>query len=228
MNKIIIADNQELFRAGVAKILAAEDELHIVAQCRDELPRLIQAMHQHQGAIVIFSSALRLNFIKDLMRCIKETNCKAIVIAESLESAIRFKDVHGIIYRNTSSEDLLTTVKTVIKGLKVICESVNEDTVGFRVRERLSPREIQVVGFIVQGCRNKQIADRLGTSEQVIKNYLRSIYDKIGVSDRLELAMFVVHHKALEAASEQATADVKLTKRNDSKTVELYSSNSAG
>jgi len=55
----------------------------------------------------------------------------------------------------------------------------------------------------VQGCKNREIGMRLGTTEQVIKNYLRSIYDKTGVSDRLELALFTIHHRMLaEAANE--------------------------
>src|SRR6185312_12565852 len=77
------------------------------------------------------------------------------------------------------------------------------DNVGTRVRDRLTPKEMQIVELIVEGCKNKEIAERLGTKEQVIKNYLRSIYDKTGVSDRLELALFTIHHRILtDAAAE--------------------------
>jgi DNA-binding NarL/FixJ family response regulator len=55
----------------------------------------------------------------------------------------------------------------------------------------------------VQGYKNKDIATELGTSEQVIKNYLRSIFDKTGVSDRLELALFTLHHRILLDAANQ-------------------------
>ena len=62
---------------------------------------------------------------------------------------------------------------------------------------------MKIVALIVQGCKNREIGMRLGTTEQVIKNYLRSIYDKTGVSDRLELALFTIHHRMLaEAATE--------------------------
>ncbi len=56
------------------------------------------------------------------------------------------------------------------------------DSVGTRVRDRLTPKEMQIVALIAQGWKNKEIALQLGTKEQVIKNYLRSIYDKTGVS----------------------------------------------
>jgi DNA-binding NarL/FixJ family response regulator len=79
-----------------------------------------------------------------------------------------------------------------------------QDTVGARVRDRLTPKEMQIVALIVQGCKNKDIANQLNTKEQVIKNYLRSIYDKIGVSDRLELALFTLHHRLLAEAAKAA------------------------
>lgn len=75
------------------------------------------------------------------------------------------------------------------------------DAVGARVRDRLTPKEIKIVALIVQGFKNKEIASTLGTTEQVIKNYLRSIYDKTGVSDRLELALFTIHHRVLAQAA---------------------------
>ena len=72
---------------------------------------------------------------------------------------------------------------------------------GTRVRDRLTPKEMRIVALIVQGCKNREIALRLKTTEQVIKNYLRSIYDKTGVSDRLELALFTIHHRVLAQAA---------------------------
>jgi len=75
------------------------------------------------------------------------------------------------------------------------------------VRNRLSERELRIIAAIVQGYKNREIAAQLYTTEQVVKNALRNIFDKIGVSDRLELALFVVHHRILA----QATASVPLT-----------------
>ena len=72
------------------------------------------------------------------------------------------------------------------------------------MQRRLSERELRIIAAIVQGYKNREIADQLCTTEQVIKNALRNIFDKIGVSDRLELALFVVHHRILA----QATASV--------------------
>ena len=81
---------------------------------------------------------------------------------------------------------------------------VSEDLVGARVRDRLSDRELRIISAVVQGFKNRDIAMQLYTSEQMVKNALRNIFDKIGVSDRLELALFTIHHRILA----QATASV--------------------
>src|ERR1035441_713394 len=86
-----------------------------------------------------------------------------------------------------------------------------QDAVGARVRDRLTPKEIQIVALITQGCKNKQIAIQLNTKEQVIKNYLRSIYDKTGVSDRLELALITLSKAEIIRAGLNLGVDYGLT-----------------
>src|SRR5205085_7509992 len=120
--------------------------------------------------------------------------------------------VHGVIYRNISGPSLIECVRKVSKGESwrqdgdVATAESEQDAVGARVRDRLTARELKIVALIVQGYKNKEIATTLGTTEQVIKNYLRNVYDKIGVSDRLELALFTIHHKILLEAASATTA----------------------
>jgi len=70
-----------------------------------------------------------------------------------------------------------------------------------------------IITCITQGKRNKEIAYQLGTTEQVIKNYLRKIYDKLGVSDRLELALYCLHNKIIQADSDEETLAHKIMSR---------------
>ena len=62
----------------------------------------------------------------------------------------------------------------------------------------LSTREREVVGLVCQGFRNKEIAEKMFISEQTVKNHLHNIFDKLGVSDRLELALYAIHKKLNE------------------------------
>jgi DNA-binding NarL/FixJ family response regulator len=202
MKKVILADSQAIFRAGTAKVLAADGDLRIVAQCAD-LDRLLHAVTTYPGSIVLFAASLRPDMIA-LRRMMDAAVSKGIVIAENSETAQAY--LHQG-FRNVTGSALVECVRRVSNGdtwippQLVVAEQVDDDIVGKRVRDRLTPKEMRIVALIVQGCKNREIALRLRTTEQVIKNYLRSIYDKTGVSDRLELALFTIHHRVLAAAA---------------------------
>jgi DNA-binding NarL/FixJ family response regulator len=209
MNRIILADNQAIFRAGAARVLALEDDIRIVAQC-DEVGRLTNAIDAYRGSVLVLGSSMRLDFGAVIARA-QAAGSRTILIAETggevEEKLTRLLD--GVLYRNVGGGDLIDCIRRVGAGQRCLQQSnvtsiLAQDTVGARVRDRLTPKEIQIVALIAQGCKNRQIAEQLHTKEQVIKNYLRSIYDKTGVSDRLELALFTIHHRVLAEAAARA------------------------
>jgi DNA-binding NarL/FixJ family response regulator len=207
MNKIILADSQAIFRAGTAKVLAMDEDVRIIAQCSD-LDRMHHAVTTFPGSIVLFAASLRPN-MQRMRALLESTGSRGIVIAENNESAASYiqQGLRGVVFRNVTGPALAECVRTVAGGgtwappQLMVADSPEEDMVGTRVRDRLTPKEMRIVALIVQGCKNREIALRLKTTEQVIKNYLRSIYDKTGVSDRLELALFTIHHRVLAAAA---------------------------
>jgi DNA-binding NarL/FixJ family response regulator len=209
MNRIILADNQAIFRAGAARILALEEDMRIVAQCED-MPKLWTAIEVLRGAIVLVASSLRPD-LASLSERARALNSRLILVAENSEqiSDQTSQYLEGVVSRNIAGPDLVDCVRRVARGQRYM-QRTNvtaihaSDSVGARVRDRLTPKEMQIVALIVQGCKNKEIALQLGTKEQVIKNYLRAIYDKTGVSDRLELALFTIHHRVLAEAAAKA------------------------
>jgi DNA-binding NarL/FixJ family response regulator len=216
MNKIILADNQAIFRAGAAKVLAMEDDLRIIAQCPD-CPRLYHAVSTFRRSIVMVACSMRPN-LPLVIDDARAATSRVILIAENNEppAPAVIAAVNGVIYRSVSGASLIECVRRILRGEKVIHpvqpnpETLAEDMVGARVKERLTPKELKIVALIVQGCKNKEIGARLGTTEQVIKNYLRSIYDKTGVSDRLELALFTIHHRILAEAAAAVSDQMEL------------------
>jgi DNA-binding NarL/FixJ family response regulator len=207
MNKIILADSQAIFRAGTAKVLAMEEDFRIIAQCAD-VERMTHAIATFPGAIVVVASSLHPEMGR-LSTMLEAAGSRAIVIAENNDSAGAYlrQGFRGVVFRNVSGTALVECVRRVARGdtwvppQLAIAEVPDDDMVGTRVRDRLTPKEMRIVALIVQGCKNRQIATRLKTTEQVIKNDLRNIYDKTGVSDRLELALFTVHHRVLAQAA---------------------------
>ncbi|HUS20369.1 MAG TPA: response regulator transcription factor [Terriglobales bacterium] len=208
MLKIILADNQAIFRAGAAKVLAVEDDFRIVAQA-DSKDKLEMALTNFRAGVLVFADSLKAD-LPHLNEIAKKSKTRLIAVADSDDDVKHLRDqgIPGVIYRNVSGQALVDCVRKVAKGetwvqdVVVEIEVQESDAVGARVRDRLTAKELKIVALIVQGYKNKEIATRLGTTEQVIKNYLRNVYDKIGVSDRLELALFTIHHRILlEAAS---------------------------
>lgn len=209
MNRLILADNQAIFRAGAARVLVLEDDIRIVAQC-DDLTRLASAIEGTRGAVILVASTL----FPDLLKLVAKAHAadsRVILITENTE---QIPDeiaalLDGSVCRNIAGSGLTDCVRRVGRGQRCLQRTnvttmLAADTVGTSVRDRLTPKEMQIVALIVQGCKNKDIASQLGTKEQVIKNYLRSIYDKSGVSDRLELALFTIHHRVLAEAAAKA------------------------
>jgi DNA-binding NarL/FixJ family response regulator len=213
MVKVVLADCQALFRAGISRILSGEDEFRIVAQCSDG-SRLASALFSLRAGLVIVSSTLRVD-LTGLVAQAQSIGGRVIIIAEDSEPFHPYSalGVSGVIYRSTTSAAFLECVRRVCRGESFVPAGVatpEEDLVGTRARAQLTPKELKILALVLEGLRNKEIAARLDTTEQVVKNKLRSVYDKTGVSDRLELALFALHHRVLAAAAAEVGAEMQL------------------
>jgi DNA-binding NarL/FixJ family response regulator len=167
---------------------------------------MTHALTTFPGAIVLFASSLHPKMAQ-LRMMLESAGSRAIVIAENSESASTYlhQGCRGVVFRSVTATALVECVRRVARGdtwvpPRLAIADMPDDMVGTRVRDRLTPKEMRIVALIVQGCKNRAIASRMNTTEQVIKNCLRSIYDKTGMSDRLELALFTIHHRVLAQA----------------------------
>lgn len=213
---VVLADNQAIFRTGAARVLAGELDLEVVVQCPD-LPCLKEAIGSFPHSIVLFPTSMGTD-LHQLFDSVERAHSKPVIIVDhgqELDEDIALR-AEGIIHRSVSGKQLADCLRSVAAGERSIHRTVVRsmpmpDRTGDRVLQRLTPKEMQIVALVGEGCKNKEIASRLGTKEQVIKNYLRTIYDKTGVSDRLELALFTLHHRALAEAAEQVRAQFART-----------------
>jgi two-component system nitrate/nitrite response regulator NarL len=226
--RIVLADSQAIYRVGIRKIFALEDDLRVVAQA-DTLENLRAAIERYPTDVVLLEGALlagTANAIPELLRIAPEV--KLIVQAVSADEGhtveLYRRGVRGIISRSISPDLLVRCVRRIAAGETWIDnQSVNWVIEAYRAQAaalvspksqpRLSPKEMAIITCITQGKRNKEIAFQLGTTEQVIKNYLRKIYDKLGVSDRLELALYCLHNKIIQSDSDEETLAQKVMTR---------------
>lgn len=200
--QIILADNQAIYRTGLARTLMSEAAICVVAQCAD-LERLKVAVDRLGQSIVLFPSSIT-NDVHGLLDRIQQAGSRSVMILEqdaTLDESVA-KRLEGVVLRSVAAPQLIECIYRVAAGERYMQRAVPKtlpfpDHAGAKAVRRLTPKELQIVALISEGCKNKEIASQLGTKEQVVKNYLRSIYGKTGVSDRLELALFTVHHRVL-------------------------------
>ncbi len=186
----------------MARVLTAQAVVQVVAQC-SEPAKLWAAVSNLQRSIVIFPSSFTED-IHGLLDRTQRVGCRAVMVLEpeaALDAGVA-KRLNGVVTRSVAEPQLMDCLYSVAAGERyvhraVLTAMVSPDHPGMKAAQRLTSRELQIVALICEGLKNKEIAHQLGTKEQVIKNYLRSIYVKAGVSDRLELALFTVHHQAL-------------------------------
>jgi DNA-binding NarL/FixJ family response regulator len=227
--RIILADSQAIYRVGIRKIFALEDDLRVVAQA-ESMENLRGAIERYPTDVVLVEGALlggTSNAIADLLRIAPDA--KIIIQAVSADEAhtveLYRKGVRGIISRSISPDLLVRCVRRIAAGETWIDnQSVTWVIEAYRAQAaalvspksqpRLSPKEMAIITCITQGKRNKEIAFQLGTTEQVIKNYLRKIYDKLGVSDRLELALYCLHNKIIRSDADEEVMGQKMMSRS--------------
>ena len=203
MINVVIADHQAIFRAGVAKVLAVEDDIRIVGQPLSS-EQLLNALDHLRAHVLLLSTAFLSRF-GEIQAVTPRHGAAILVLAEITDHASAFiaMGAQGVVYRSIRGPTIVDAVRRLARGETFVhapnsaVTQISEDLVGLRVRDRLSEKEIRIVAAVVRGYKNREIAVQLYTTEQTIKNGLREIFDKVGVSDRLELALFVLHHSML-------------------------------
>jgi DNA-binding NarL/FixJ family response regulator len=215
--RVIVADTQAIFRAGLRKIFALEDDIRVVGQA-ESLDQTVAAIQKFSADIVILEAALAPNAadaVSDLLR--QNTSCRLVVVLQEPDQEMTLdlfrRGAHGIVSREVEPEMLVECLRKVALGepwldsravgwVMQAYRSQGGRSAGSRPKVSLTPKESLIVSCVTQGMKNKEIALRVGTTEQVVKNYLRKVYDKLGVADRLELALYCLNHRVVERVNQ--------------------------
>jgi DNA-binding NarL/FixJ family response regulator len=213
--RVIVADTQAIFRAGLRKIFALEDDVRVVGQA-ETLSQTFSAAKKFSADVMLFESALAPNPVEaatDLLR--QNPGLRLVVVTMAPEEELTLelfrRGVHAIVSREVEPELLVDCLRKVSKGepwldgqgMQWVMQAYRTQGTrpgSSRPKVQLTPKETLIVSCVTQGMKNKEIAVRVGTTEQVVKNYLRKVYDKLGVADRLELALFCLNNHVLNGA----------------------------
>ena len=220
--RVIVADSQAIFRAGLRKIFAVEDDIRVVGQA-ETLPQAVAAAQKFAAEILVFEVALAENppeAVQDILKQARTLRVVAVTETPDQELTLELfrRGAHAVVSREIDSELFVECLRKVSKGepwlephaVQWVLEAYRNQggrPTSARTKVQLTPKEALIVSGVTQGMKNKEIAVRVGTTEQVVKNYLRKVYDKLGVADRLELALYCLNNRVLQDAKIAAPAE---------------------
>jgi DNA-binding NarL/FixJ family response regulator len=219
--RIVVADDHPIFRDGLCRLLALEEDFEVVAQAQDGR-EVLDVLQQHEPDILLLDLKMPgLDGLATLQRLQIAKNKTRVIVLTASDDKNEFVQAmklgtSGIVLKQTATELLIKSIRKVHAGeiwldslttAAVIRQFVANDEVppamhavpsapATRERERspLSQREREIVALVAQGFKNKEMAEKMFISEQTVKNHLHNIFDKLGVSDRLELALYAIHN----------------------------------
>lgn len=220
--RVLIIDGQNLFRDGVAQLLSTQTDMEIVGSS-DSLADSIEQLRKVRADIVLLGWPAASPGSQRIFATIQSAKLATRVIMlvdgeakEDFVEAVR-QGCCGIVPKQTSTELLIKSIRKVHSGefwldrmataqvirslAKKSTSNATQGTGRGGLREHagaLSQREREIVVLVAQGFKNKEMAERMFISEQTVKNYLHNIFDKLGVSDRLELALYAIHNNLHE------------------------------
>ncbi len=224
--KVVIVDDHHLFREGLGKLLGSETDIAISGSAESVAIAVEQIKNLRPDVVLLGWPASSAGSQK-VFQAIQEAKLgtRVIMLVESdtkddFVEAVR-QGCCGIVPKQTSTELLMKSIRKVHAGEFWLDRLTTADIIrrlakrqgpapvaqapqstrgGIREQgAALSQREREIVALVAQGFKNKEMAERMFISEQTVKNHLHNIFDKLGVSDRLELALYAIHHNLHDA-----------------------------
>ena len=210
--RLLIADDEALFREALHLLLETRPDFQVVGHAADGVEAVALTRKLKPDVLLLDLAMPRLAGL-DALRSIAEGSLpvRTILVTGSVTRGdmltALLHGAHGIVMKDAPPEKLFESIHAVMKGqyfiqpeavsklVTALRESREEASQPASSRQfNLTPRELEVVRAIVEGHSNKDIARMLGVTEPTVKHHLTSIFDKVGVSTRLELALFAMHH----------------------------------
>ncbi len=211
--RIVIADDHAIFRQGLRRLLDSEPAFQVVGEAEDGDEAVDLARKLKPDVLLLDLAMPRMHGIEALREMASSaTPVRTILLTAQVETpqiveALQL-GARGVVLKHAASELLMRSIRTVMEGQYWVGRDTVSDLIelvrGYSARQQpprktfnLTPRELEIVGAIVEGYTNKDMADKFKVSEQTIKHHLTNIFDKLGVSNRLELALFAINHRLI-------------------------------
>jgi two-component system, NarL family, nitrate/nitrite response regulator NarL len=230
--RLVIADDNPIFREGLGRLLETDADFKVVGEASDGA-EAVKLARQLKPDVLLLDLAMPkhsgLEALREVSLPVTATSVSVILLTASagksqIVEALQL-GARGVVLKDSSTQLLFKSIKTVMAGeywvgrervsnlvqyLRTLMQSTHDEA--RRNNFRLTPRELEIVSAVVAGYSNKEIAERFTISEDTVKHHLSNIFDKLGVTTRLELALRVAEWRTAEktgAEKESARAAKK-------------------
>lgn len=207
--RVVMADDHQIFRAGLRRLLETEPDFEVVGEAGDGEEAVRITRHLKPDILLLDVSMPRMTGLEALREL--EGDVKTILLTASLATneivtALQV-GARGIVRKESATQVLFKSIRCVANGeywveresVKDLVQTLRQlvtksEAAAKQARFNLTAREMEILAAVVAGCSNKEIARQFKLSENTVKHHVSNIFDKMGVSTRVELALAAMHH----------------------------------
>jgi len=206
--RLVLADDHPVVLHGLQRLFERHAEFEVVGTCANG-GEVLPCVQKLQPDVLVLDLRLPGRSGLEVLKAMVDeaVQCRTVLLTAAIDDRQAVEVVRlgakGIVLKESSPEALLECVRRVHRGEEWIEQEVLSGAVGHVVRgetairevaRNLTPRETEIVRMVVQGLRNKAVAERLSISEGTVKIHLHHIYEKLSVDGRLELVLWAQQH----------------------------------
>lgn len=212
--RVLVVDDQELFRRGLTMLLGVEDGIDVVAEASSAEEGMDAALATAPDVVLLDVRMPELSGI-EACRAIKEAvpTAKIVMLTASDEEADLYEAVKsgasGYLLKDSSIEEVAQGIRVVADGQSLISPSMAAKLIDeFKTMSRperstgpalkLTDRELEVLRLVAKGLSNREVAQRLAISENTVKNHVRNMLEKLQLHSRMEAVMYAVREKIVD------------------------------
>lgn len=195
--RLIIADDHALFRQGLKSLLLLQPDIEVAAEV-EHASELQPVLAATPCDILLLDLQMERWLMDEIPQLSRLATVIVLTASEAAETGVRALRLgaRAIVQKRFAIETLITAIRTVADGLvwmppAVQAEFVGQDNSAARAKE-LTARETEIVRYVATGLRNAEVAERMSITESTVKTHLNNIFQKLGLRDRLELALYAI------------------------------------
>jgi DNA-binding NarL/FixJ family response regulator len=209
--RVLIADDQTLFRAGLARLLNEDPRVEVVGQATDGADAAKLAAKQKPDVVLMDLKMPKTDGIEATRQILEADPGVKVLILTTFETDSQViqalkAGASGYVLKDSSAEAIVSSIVAVMSGEKVmasavanrVLEMLSGTTTPKEFYDGLTNREIEILKLLANGMANKQIAYRLKISEKTVRNHVSNTYEKLGIYDRSQAVLYAVRKGLVE------------------------------